>query len=294
MLALELLKKPFLAYHVKTTSDNYTIVQDRVNYCRFAQGTVIHAHNKTLREKKKWLEERCERFRYKTANSGRRAFYVTDDKASLGLSLILDQVRQRGGLIYLSGSGADETISDYAMNGKAIYPHSSFNGIFPVNLESIFPWKSFYGGTQRDYLMKEELTGGVHGIETRYPFLDPFVVQEYLWLRADVKNSEYKKPLADFMRAANFPNMYNVKAGFAPKVHDKFHTVNNSISNATFPEAVFIELNLQQSETRTAFPIQIETGFVLIATLLVSVLLLTQRSLRRALRTIRAYLNTVR
>ena len=31
--------------------------------------------------------------------------------------------------------------------------------------------------------MKEELVAGVHGIEGRYPFLDPKVVQEYLWLK---------------------------------------------------------------------------------------------------------------
>ena len=68
---------------------------------------------------------------------------------------------------------------------------------------------------QRAYLMKEELTGGAHGIETRYPFLDPRVVQEYLWLSRDLKNSEYKKPVADFLRRYNFPNLWGAKRGFA-------------------------------------------------------------------------------
>lgn len=63
--------------------------------------------------------------------------------------------------------------------------------------------------------MKEELTGGAHGIETRYPFLDPRVVQEYLWLSRDLKNSEYKKPVADFLRRYNFPNLWGAKRGFA-------------------------------------------------------------------------------
>jgi hypothetical protein len=36
-----------------------------------------------------------------------------------------------------------------------------------------------------DYLAKEESTAGAHGVETRYPFLDRGVVQEFLWLSAD-------------------------------------------------------------------------------------------------------------
>jgi hypothetical protein len=59
-----------------------------------------------------------------------------------------------------------------------MYPHSSFGGWFPQDLGVLFPWGSFFLDTQRDYLMKEELVAGAHGIETRYPFLDPRVVQE--------------------------------------------------------------------------------------------------------------------
>eukprot|EP00966_Prymnesium_polylepis_P002949 67332-Prymnesium_polylepis.1 len=102
------------------------------------------------------------------------------------------------------------------MDGKAIYPHSCFRGVFPQNLSEngFFPWCSFYKGSQRAFLMKEELTSGTHGIEGRYPFLDPDVVQEFLWLSAEVKNSEYKRPVADFLRAGAFPNAWNAKHGF--------------------------------------------------------------------------------
>ena len=49
-------------------------------------------------------------------------------------------------------------------------------------LSSFFPWRSAFLGTQRDYLMKEEVVAGSHGLEARYPFLDRQVVQEFLWL----------------------------------------------------------------------------------------------------------------
>ena len=70
--------------------------------------------------------------------------------------------------MYLSGSGADETISDYGFGGEKFYPHSNFGGYFPEQLGAIFPWRDFFLGTQRDYLMKEELVAGAHGIESRY------------------------------------------------------------------------------------------------------------------------------
>ena len=135
-------------------------------------------------------------------------------------------MRQRGGLIYRAGSGADEIISDYSRNGTKLYCHSCFNGRFPANLSELWPqWTSrkcaFYYGTQRMYLMKEELAGGAHGIEARYPFLDPEVVQEYLWLTHDVKNSEYKRPVADFLRRHDFPNFWGKKVGFGPTATKK-------------------------------------------------------------------------
>ena len=41
----------------------------------------------------------------------------------------------------------------------------------------------------QDYLAKEESTAGAHGVETRYPFLDRSLVQEFLWLSADSRRS---------------------------------------------------------------------------------------------------------
>lgn len=127
-------------------------------------------------------------------------------------------MRQQDALIYLSGSGSDEIISDYSKSGQPLYfrrvSSSCFGGRFPANLSDIFPWCSFYLGSQRDFLMKEKLTSGAHGVEGRYPFLDPNVVQEYPWLTAEIKNSEYKRPLADFFRSHQFPVNWGKKTPF--------------------------------------------------------------------------------
>jgi len=46
------------------------------------------------------------------------------------------------------------------------------------------------------------------------------VLQEYLWLRAPLKNAEYKKPIAYFLRAHGFPNAWNTKQGFSAKPNE--------------------------------------------------------------------------
>mmetsp|Transcript_6812 Transcript_6812/g.19044 ORF Transcript_6812/g.19044 Transcript_6812/m.19044 type:complete len:579 (+) Transcript_6812:61-1797(+) len=216
MLALQILKKPFLAYHVGTKKDSIDVIYKRMHYCTNANATVIKLDNDNFQKQRHWLKNRIEPYNYVGADKSwsDHGKLVVDDNASIGLSCILSRVTQQGGYIYLSGSGADETISDYAINGRRVFQHSCFGGRFPANLSDIFPWCSFYKGTQRAYLMKEELTGGAHGIESRYPFLDPLVVQEYLWLAPGVKNSEYKRPIADFFRRFKFPNQFGEKAGF--------------------------------------------------------------------------------
>ena len=97
--------------------------------------------------------------------------------------------------IYLSGQGADEITCDYGINGRKIYSHSCFGGNFPSDLTRIVDndpkkeviWKSFYKGTQKDYLGKEENISGLFGIEGRYPFLDKYLVQEFLSLVSYIK-----------------------------------------------------------------------------------------------------------
>jgi len=67
---------------------------------------------------------------------------------------------------------------------------------------------------QIQYLNKEEYVAGAYGIETRYPFLDTNLVQEFLWLNSDLKNKEYKAPLSEYLFKNNYPFQRGVKTGF--------------------------------------------------------------------------------
>ena len=141
---------------------------------------------------------------------------MLNDKACQGLGHISRLAQKENYKIYLSGQGADEIISNYGWGGIKIYPHSQFGGLFPKNLEKIFPWESFYGGTQIDYINKEECVAGGYGMETRYPFLDVDLVQEFLWLSSELKNKSYKSCIKEYLLFKDFPFDENSKCGFDP------------------------------------------------------------------------------
>jgi len=219
----------FEAWSVKVGVDDAQVIQERAAYIKQAPANFTYIdlkHNTDghgdFSSEKAWLVSRLEPYQQtmEDSNHGSRQQFrpLYEDPASVALSAVSRRARAKGAIIYLSGAGADEIISDYGINGTRIAGMSCFRGVFPADLTTpgFFPWCNFYKNAQRSFLMKEELVAGVHGIEGRYPFLDPKVVQEYLWLKHTVKNSEYKRPIADLLRATAFPTMWNKKVGFSP------------------------------------------------------------------------------
>lgn len=151
---------------------------------------------------------------YNTINYRNNKQLLTADNGAIGMSYICSFAKPNNKLIYLSGSGADETISDYGFNKVKHYGHSTIGGYFPDDLSRVFPWKNFFGNTQRTYLMKEETVTGTWGVEGRYPFLDKYVVQEFLWLSNDLKNKHYKSTIYNYLTSHNYPFRENEKIGF--------------------------------------------------------------------------------
>lgn len=141
---------------------------------------------------------------------------IQDDGGALGSNFLAGMARRMDRVVNLSGAGADEILSDYGFNGEKLYYHSEFGGLFPQDLSELFPWKKFYGDTQRSYLLKEEFVLGRHGVEGRYPFLDREVVQQFLSLSAPLKNLRYKAPVDAFLSDAGYPFERAKKRGFAP------------------------------------------------------------------------------
>lgn len=153
-----------------------------------------------FKSEQSWLNDSVEDFDYKIPQR------FKSDSAALGLSLICRLAHNEGRKVYLSGQGADEIIADYALK-----PHlSTFKGKFP---DELFLWENFYDGCQYSYIGKEECVAGSHAIETRYPYLDQKVVQEFLWLAPELKNKYYKAPIREYLLRNNFPNLFDKKIG---------------------------------------------------------------------------------
>jgi asparagine synthase (glutamine-hydrolysing) len=209
-IACELEKQnvDFKAYSI-TNNENNEILDARLKLISNKE-----PFSMTPIEFEKWKQElrnNCEDFYYQDQFFD---YNIKKDQASMGLASICSRANKEGRRIYFSGQGADEIISDYGFGGKKIYKHSSFGGLFPQNLQGFFPWHSFWDGTQIQYLNKEEYVAGHFGIETRYPFLDKDLVQEFLWLSADLKNSKYKSCLDEYLKINNFPYQPSEKRGF--------------------------------------------------------------------------------
>eukprot|EP00928_Gymnodinium_smaydae_P087428 TRINITY_DN71693_c0_g1_i1.p1 TRINITY_DN71693_c0_g1~~TRINITY_DN71693_c0_g1_i1.p1 ORF type:complete len:737 (+),score=63.41 TRINITY_DN71693_c0_g1_i1:59-2269(+) len=203
-----------------------------------ARAWQLHLSFQDYLEEKRWLLDNSEPFQYSSDNWAGGT--VQQDGAAPGLSHIFRQCRAAGILVYLSGAGADEIISDDGYQGEKFFPHSSFGGLFPEELHELFPWRSVFLGTQRDYLMKEEVIAGAHSLESRYPFLDRRVVQEYIWLTAEAKNAVYKRPVHDYLVAHAYPLDAGKKGGFAAGQHltKQGKTRKEVLYDAMDPEAV--------------------------------------------------------
>jgi asparagine synthetase B (glutamine-hydrolysing) len=155
-----------------------------------------------------WLRNNIDNEPYTIVNDGELVNKrVLDDGAALGGATMAKLAKAEGRKVCLSGQGADEIVSDYSP-----WPgQSELKGWYPDQLRL---WRNFNYGCQESYLMKEEYIGGAFGIETRYPFLDSRVVQEFLWLSAAAKNRNYKAPLREYLLRHSFPFEEGIKRGF--------------------------------------------------------------------------------
>lgn len=196
-IACELLKQNlnFKSYTI-AGPENKKIINERINL--IPNHEVINLTRQEYDTTQRYINSECEDFIYD-------GYSIKGDKASFGLAAICSRAKNENRRIYFSGQGADEIISDYGYGGHKIYGHSGFGGLFPPNLKGFWPWRSFYDGTQIKYLNKEEYIAGHYGIETRYPFLDKYLVQEFLWLDVTLKNNKYKSALYEYLTRNNFP-----------------------------------------------------------------------------------------
>jgi asparagine synthetase B (glutamine-hydrolysing) len=211
-IASELIKqnKKFKAYSV-IIGEDLEVLHKRFSIIEDASAITISKPQ--FMELSKELDSTCENF---YERHSRFDYELLRDQAAIGLAVICKKAREDNNLIYLSGHGADEILSDYGYLGIPFDNHNEPKKVklFPNDLTDCFPWENFWLGMNNLFLKKEEYIAGHYGIETRYPFLDKYLVQEFLWLSAELKNKSYKSCLDEYLRVNNFPYSKNKKRGF--------------------------------------------------------------------------------
>jgi asparagine synthetase B (glutamine-hydrolysing) len=219
-----LIYKELLAANINFTSfsligtENESIIDERINLKnKNIECIKIQKNNSEALLSRMTIKNRTEPFEYtiKSDDGNYKEFKpLIADEGSVNFATICRKATAKNCKICLSGTGCDEIISDYGFNGEKKFPHSNFGGLFPEDLNTIFPWGSFFNSTMESYLAKEEYVGGSFGIEMRYPFLDKNVVQEFLWLDSSLKNHSYKAPLSFCFKNDLFPFEESIKRGF--------------------------------------------------------------------------------
>ena len=217
-------KLDYYAYSIKC-NENMDILKKRLDLIK--NKNFYDLKKETYVEYKKKFQENIEVTSIKQIRAKKNTLYyynLVGDWAGVGLYYIFSEAKKDNVKIFLSGQGADEIFSDYGWNGldiknmnkrKTRYKTpTSFRGKFPDDLKKIFPWANFYHSLNESFIAKEEYTGSLFGIETRYPFLDKMVVQEFLWLNKDLKNKYYKAPLHNYLEENKYPFDFNKKIGF--------------------------------------------------------------------------------
>lgn len=211
-------KHPFYSFSLMGT-ENEKVILDRITIKNpEAQCYTLDKNSQDYSDSHYLIETNTEPFYYtiysSTSTYNEFNTLLINDGGSNNFATICRAAKTVDCKICLSGTGADEIISDYGYRGQKIYQHSNFGGMFPADLRTIFPWASFYGSTLESYIAKEEYVGGSFGIEMRYPFLDKHLVQEFLWLHQDLKNIEYKAPIDYYFNKYKFPYAKQEKRGF--------------------------------------------------------------------------------
>lgn len=210
--------------HLKIEYETYTILgQENKNIINKRleinkkKHTILNISNEEKNNIKNYLNKNCENYEYEHVKRN-----IKDDNASIGSAYINNITSNKKFRVCLTGTGADEICSDYGFNGVKKTPSSCFGGKYPSNLADIVSnnpyenviWKSFYNHALKDFVYKEEIIGGLYGIECRYPYLDKYVVQEFLWLTNELKNKEYKSCIDFLLSKFNYPYEKNKKTGF--------------------------------------------------------------------------------
>lgn len=138
---------------------------------------------------------------------GGDSLYLTRNLWNKGVATIgavYETLAQQGVKIVLNGCGGDDIYSDYADRGMRLSNHSTIGGLWPKDLETVWPWWDTYKWLESE-LFYNDFIGGINGLETRFPLIDKQLIQAWLNTSNDIKNSGYKAWICNYLDQYKYP-----------------------------------------------------------------------------------------
>lgn len=196
---------PFKAY-VLLNGENEEIINERLKY--ISNNSILTMNQKLWQQYYDYLK-------------GKINPIALTDSGSMGLAYLFDTAKKEGKSVFISGQGADEIFSDYALSD--VPGQSTFKGTFP---DKLYEWPNFRKNVNYMYLQEIEEIANIYSVKVHYPYLNIVLVQEFLWLAPELKNRYYKAPLREYLTLNRVPFEENAKYGFHP-TESRNEIVNN-------------------------------------------------------------------
>ena len=128
---------------------------------------------------------------------------LDNSKSHITNVYMVEKTKKMNCIVTLKGNGADEIIGNYINKPNRRSSEQLSDPDFtrwPEDLYTIFPWRHFYGGLHRKILDNNEFYFLAYGIEIRNVYCDKKLTQEWLNISSDLKNTEEKSPLKNYLR----------------------------------------------------------------------------------------------
>jgi asparagine synthetase B (glutamine-hydrolysing) len=180
-------------------TENLEIIKDRF---------ILHANKKGLFTQNNYEKKLSEIDKFSCS------YYLEADTSIASVAMLTAEHANKNNInTILTGTGCDELYADYGCNGLKIRYFSQFGGKFPEDLTLVFPWHDNKSYPLFSNLPIVDYINGMHGIDSRHPFLDRLLFQTWLTSDVRVKNDSYKHWVAEYMKIYNYPYQENEKFG---------------------------------------------------------------------------------
>ena len=187
-------------------NEDEIIIKKRFNLAKKSKSELYKLSAVNYSNIKNEMLNNIENFSY-VINNKKKLLY--DDDGAIGMYFICKHISNNYTDL-ITGIGADEILTNYKLNN-----------IFPSDLNNYFPWSNLFDNGNYAFPAQFTFICYYFNINILFPILNRNILQEFLNINHNLKNSNNKAPLDFIMTKYNYPFNKNVKIGFGTNLVSK-------------------------------------------------------------------------